>query len=178
MQDANRRPIIIVMGVAGAGKSTIAARLAEVLECLLLEGDTLHPPANIEKMHAGIALTDVDRMPWLAAIAAVVDRWRASGQAGVVTCSALKRAYRDMIVGERPDMVLVHLTAPDEVIRQRIMARRGHFMPSGLLDSQLASLEPPTPAENAIVVDVTGPPDEIVAEIVSLLRDRPTTAST
>lgn len=162
-----RKPAIaVVMGVSGSGKTTVAVLLAAALGCPFLEGDDLHPPENIEKMHAGIALTDADRLPWLRSIAARIDFWRARGESGVVTCSALKRTYRDIIVGNRPDVTLVYLEGSYDLIRRRMVARHEHFMPVGLLDSQFATLEVPAPDEHAITVSIAGGPADIVAEIV------------
>jgi len=162
--------ILVVMGVSGAGKTTISKLLAAALRCPLLEGDDLHPPLNVEKMHHGVALTDADRRPWLDKIAAAIDDWRARGQSGVVACSALKRSYRDIIIGNRPEVRLVYLEGSRELIRERLAARKGHFMPPALLDSQFAALEPPAGNERAIIVDVGGAPETIVGEILRRLR--------
>jgi gluconokinase len=167
---ANNRPmIVVVMGVSGSGKTTVAKLLAETSGWQFQEGDTLHPPANVEKMSAGVPLTDADRLPWLRKIAETIDDWRAHGQSGVVTCSALKRSYRDIIVGDRPDVRLVYLRGSPDLIRRRMAARRGHFMPAALLDSQFSTLEEPSPDENPIVVDIGGRPEEIAAEIAGRL---------
>lgn len=170
----NRSQVAVVMGVSGSGKSTIAGRLAAELGWEYQEGDALHPPANVEKMKGGTPLTDADRLPWLRRIAERIDDWRAHGRPGVVTCSALKRSYRDVIVGDRPDVALVYLRGSPELIKQRLAQRRGHFMPPALLDSQFAVLEEPGADEHAIVVDIGGTPDEIVREIVAQLRARAT----
>lgn len=171
----NRPLVAVVMGVSGSGKSTIAARLAAELGWEYQEGDVLHPPANVEKMKGGTALTDADRLPWLRRIAERIDDWRAHGRSGVVTCSALKRSYRDVIVGGRPDVVVVYLEGSPELIRQRLAQRRGHFMPPALLDSQFAVLEEPAADEHAIVADIAGTPEEIVNTIAAQLRARATT---
>ena len=156
------KPIIVVVtGVSGSGKSTVAALLAAALGCQFQEGDDLHPPENVEKMRSGTPLTDADRMPWLRKIAAEIDGWRARGECGVLTCSALKRCYRDIIIGDRRDVVLVYLKGSRELIHQRMVARHGHFMPVALLDSQFATLEAPTPDEHPIVVDIGGKPADI-----------------
>lgn len=165
--------IVVVMGVSGSGKSTVAALLAAALGCQFQEGDDLHPRENVEKMHSGIPLTDADRMPWLRKIADEIDGWRARGECGVMTCSALKRSYRDIIIGDRSDVVLVYLKGSHELIRQRMTARHEHFMPVALLDSQFATLEEPTPDEHPIIVDIGGKPTEIAHEIVCRLEDRP-----
>jgi gluconokinase len=168
------RPVIaVVMGVAGSGKTTVAALLAAALGCPLLEGDALHSPGNIEKMRGGTPLTDADRMPWLHEIADRIDRWRARGESGVLTCSALKRAYRDIIIGDRREVTLVYLSGSYDLIRRRMEARHDHFMPVGLLDSQFASLQEPTPDEHPITVDVDRPPAEIADEIMRRLEHRP-----
>jgi gluconokinase len=162
--------IAVVMGVAGSGKTTVARALARRLGWQFQEGDALHPPENVAKMRSGHPLDDDDRAPWLAAIAAWIDEWRRRGEAGVVTCSALKQAYRAVVVGDRPEVRLVFLYGPRQVLAERLMARRGHFMPASLLDSQLATLEPPTPEENAIAVSIERPVDDIVARVAAALR--------
>ena len=165
------RPVIVVMmGVSGSGKSTIAALLATALGCQFQEGDNLHPQENVEKMRGGIPLTDADRMPWLCKIAAEIDRWRARGGCGVLTCSALKRSYRDIIVGDRRDVVLVFLKGSPDLIRRRMIARHGHFMPVALVDSQFATLEEPTPDERPIIVGIEKRPADIAHEIVCRLE--------
>ncbi|HLG47251.1 MAG TPA: gluconokinase [Reyranella sp.] len=163
------KTIAIVMGVSGSGKTTVAAMLAGALGVAFLEGDDLHPRSNVEKMRSGTPLTDADRWPWLRAIAARIDQWRAEGKAGVVTCSALKRSYRDVLIGARPEVRLVYLRGSRKLIHERMAARHEHFMPVGLLDSQFATLEEPGPDERPIVVDVGGTPDQIVAEILRQL---------
>jgi gluconokinase len=164
--------VVVVMGVSGSGKSTVAALLAGALGCQFQEGDDLHPRENVEKMRSGISLTDADRMPWLRKIAEEIDGWRARGECGVVTCSALKRSYRDIIIGNRHDVVLVYLKGSRDLIHQRMAARHEHFMPVALLDSQLSTLEEPTLDEHPIIVDVGGQPTEIVHEIVCRLEER------
>jgi gluconokinase len=164
--------IAIVMGVSGSGKTTVAAGLAQQEGWILLEGDTFHPPANVAKMQAGIPLTDQDRWPWLRAIAARADELREAGQSAAVACSALKRAYRDVVIGARPDTVLVYLRGSKALITQRIKARRGHFMPPALLDSQFATLEEPGPDENPVIVDVGGTPEAEIADAVRQLNAR------
>lgn len=163
------KTIAIVMGVSGSGKTTVAAMLAGALGVAFLEGDDLHPRSNVEKMRSGTPLTDEDRLPWLHAIAARIDQWRAAGKAGVVTCSALKRIYRDILIGDRPEVRLVYLRGSQQLIHERMAARHEHFMPVGLLDSQFATLQEPEPDERPIVVDVGGAPEQIVAEILRQL---------
>ena len=162
--------IVVVMGVSGSGKTTVAAMLAGRLHCSFLEGDDFHPASNVQKMHGGTPLTDEDRLPWLRRIAAEIDAWRKAGASGVLTCSALKRAYRDIIIGARPEVTLVYLKGSRELIQHRMAARHEHFMPVALLDSQFATLQEPTPDENPVVVDVGPPPSEIVDEIVQRLE--------
>jgi len=162
----------VVMGVSGSGKTTVSALLSAALGCQFQEGDDLHPAENVEKMRGGTPLTDADRMPWLHKIAEEIDGWRARGESGVLTCSALKRSYRDIIIGGRPDVTLVYLKGSHDLIRRRMAARHEHFMPVALLDSQFATLQEPTPDEHPIVVDVGGRPAEIAAEIVHQLEER------
>jgi carbohydrate kinase (thermoresistant glucokinase family) len=164
--------IAVVMGVSGSGKTTVAVRLAKALHCQFREGDDFHPPSNVEKMRGGTPLTDADRLPWLRKIAAQIDDWRSHGESGVLTCSALKRAYREIIIGDRRDVVLVYLRGSRELIHQRMVARHKHFMPVALLDSQFAALEEPADDERPVVADVSGSPDEIVAEILRQLAGR------
>jgi gluconokinase len=164
--------VAVVMGVSGSGKTTVAAMLAAALGCQFQEGDDLHRAANVEKMHVGTPLTDADRWPWLQKIAEEIDGWRARGESGVLTCSALKRTYRDIIIGNRADLTLVYLKGSNDLIRRRMAARHEHFMPVALLDSQFATLQEPTPDERPIVVDVDGRAAEIAAEIVHQLEQR------
>jgi len=163
------KTIVVVMGVSGSGKTTVATLLAERLGCAFQDGDDLHPRENVEKMRSGTPLTDVDRLPWLDAIARRIDDWRERGEAGVITCSALKRTYRDIVVGRRPDANLVYLKGSRPLIHDRLRARTSHFMPVGLLDSQVAVLEEPAEDESPIVVDIGPAPSQIVDEIVRRL---------
>jgi gluconokinase len=164
--------IAIVMGVSGSGKTTIAAGIARQEGWLLLEGDAFHPPANIAKMKAGVPLTDEDRWPWLQAIAAREDELLSAGQSAVVACSALKRAYRDILIGGRPDTVLVYLRGSKALIAERMQARKNHFMPLALLDSQFASLEEPAQDEYPIIVDIGGPAEAEIDDAVRQLKER------
>jgi gluconokinase len=154
--------IVIVMGVAGSGKTTIGHRLAEVLGWLYCEGDGLHPPANLEKMAAGLPLTDADRLPWLRELRRRIEHFREAGENAVIACSALKASYREILAGGLDGVRFVHLTGSPELIRERLAYRAGHFMKAAMLDSQLAALEPPA---DAVEVDVAGAPEEIVAAI-------------
>lgn len=160
--------VLVITGVSGAGKSTIGEMLAERLDWPFEEGDSLHPYTNVEKMAAGIPLTDEDRWPWLAHIADWVDNQLDSGQNGVITCSALKRSYRLLINRRGSGVEFVYLAVSKEELERRVEHREGHFMPASLLDSQLATLEPPTDGEPAIRVDA----DAIAPLVVDrLLRD-------
>lgn len=161
--------ILVVMGVSGSGKSTIGTQLALQLHWEFEDGDWFHPARNIDKMQAGIPLTDEDRAPWLIAIADFIDQARVSGRHVVVACSALKRRYRAVIIGNRPDVQLVYLKGDMELIGRRIAARHEHFMPQSLLQSQFDALEEPGPDEHAIVVSIEPRPREIVAKIVEAL---------
>lgn len=172
-----RACVVVVMGVAGAGKSTVGTALATRLDWPFEDADRLHPPRNVAKMRAGIPLGDEDRGPWLAAVAARIDAWRDAGQSGVVACSALKRRYRTVIVGERPEVRLVFLSGSRELLAERLARRTGHFMPASLLDTQLATLEPPAPEEKAIAVSVAEPVEAIVGRIVAALEPPGTIAA-
>lgn len=165
---------IVAMGVAGCGKSTVGAALAERLGAGFLDGDSLHPQANIDKMAAGTPLNDDDRAPWLAEIGR---RFPASESSLVIACSALKRSYRDIIRDADPSVVFVHLQGTRELLDARMKARPGHFMPPSLLDSQLATLEPLQDDEAGVVVDIAQPVEDIVNEVDSALAglDTPTT---
>ncbi len=162
--------VVVIMGVSGCGKSTIASMLAHRLHWTYEDADWFHPPSNIEKMHRGEPLTDEDRWPWLYAIAAWIDATRRIGNHGVIACSALKRAYRNILVGERKDVRLVYLKGDRDLIARRMATRLGHFMPADLLDSQFAALEEPQPDEHAIVVSIVPHPREIVETIVRQLE--------
>jgi carbohydrate kinase (thermoresistant glucokinase family) len=169
-KDAGAPAVIVVMGVASSGKTSLGERLAERLGWPFRDADSFHPPANVAKMSSGIPLTDEDRKPWLAAIAAWIDDLRASGGNGIVTCSALKKAYRDVIVGDRPDVALVYLRGSRELIGERMAARQHHFMPPALLDSQFATLEEPGVDENPLIVQVEASKEAIVEQVVRELR--------
>jgi len=161
--------VLVVMGVAGSGKTTVAEILVSRLGWHFEEGDALHPQSNIEKMRAGHPLTDADRAEWLKRVADWVDERLENGQNGVITCSALKRSYRDLINRRGSGVVFVFLSGPKSTIARRLASRQGHFMPPSLLDSQLADLEEPGPDEPAIRVDIIGSPDAIAQRIVAEL---------
>jgi len=168
--DAGQMPCaLIVMGVSGSGKSTIADKLAERLRWSYEDGDKFHPASNVAKMSAGHPLTDEDRWPWLQAIADEIDRVCKAGQHAVIACSALKRAYRDVLVHGRCDVRIVYLKGTQELIAKRMAARKNHFMPSGLLDSQFKTLEPPDSSENPVTVSIDASIDAIVDDIVRQL---------
>ncbi len=161
--------IVVVMGVSGCGKTEIGRRLDEVLACPFLDGDSLHPPANIAKMRSAVALTDDDRAPWLEAVAGRIGAAGSAGKDLVVACSALKSAYRAaLMAGAVGNVRFTWLDAPLDVLRRRLEARRGHFMPATLLESQLATLEPPVEAE-ALRVDATLAAADVVRFIASAL---------
>jgi len=157
--------VVVVMGVSGCGKSTIAAMLAQRMHWIYEDADWFHPRSNIEKMHGGEPLTDEDRWPWLHAIAAWIDATRRIRNHGVIACSALKRSYRDILVGERRDVRLVFLKGDRDLIARRLAARDGHFMPASLLDSQFKALEEPRAEEHPIVASIVPHPREIVERI-------------
>jgi carbohydrate kinase (thermoresistant glucokinase family) len=167
--------IAVVMGVSGSGKTTIGRAVAARLGWSFEEGDALHPPENIAKMRAGQPLDDTNRAPWLAAVAARIDEWRSRGENGVITCSALKRSYRKIIIDDRREVRLVYLSGSRELIAARLAQRHDHFMPASLLDSQFETLEPPGPEENAITVSVDQPLDKIVDRLVAELTQRSAT---
>lgn len=165
----NFPPAIVTMGVCGSGKTTVGERLAERLGVPFRDADEFHPGANVEKMSAGMPLTDEDRVPWLDAVSAAI-RDADPTRPVVVSCSALKRSYRERIkaTAGRP-VDFVHLAGPREILRQRMGGRTGHFMPASLLDSQLATLEPPAPDERALTVSIELPVNEIVDKALGAL---------
>ena len=159
--------IVIVAGVAGSGKTTVGAQVAGRLGWRFADADDFHPAANVAKMRARIPLTDEDRVPWLHAIGAWMDDLIAAGRSGVVTCSALKRAYRDELLRGRPAATMFFLQVSREVLVRRLTGRMGHFFPEELLDSQLRTLEPPAPDERVQIVSADVDPARIVDEIVA-----------
>jgi carbohydrate kinase (thermoresistant glucokinase family) len=157
------------MGVSGSGKTTVGLALAARLGWAFEDGDDLHPPANIAKMKRGEPLDDADRVPYLANVAAWIDRRAAAGEPGVATCSALKKAYRAVLTRDRPWVRIVFLEGPHVLIAERMARRTGHFMPPSLLDSQFEALEPPGPDENPVVISIDQPVEAQVDEIVQAL---------
>ncbi len=155
----------VVMGVSGSGKTVVGRALADALGVPFVDGDDLHPPANVARMSAGLPLRDEDRWPWLDEIARVM----AKGPV-IVACSALRRVYRDRIRAGAGDVIFLHLSGSRELIAGRMAARKGHFMPPALLDSQLATLEPPEPDEAAVTVDIGQPVTQIVSDLAHHLR--------
>ncbi len=156
---------IVVMGVSGCGKSTVGRALAEQVQATFLDADDFHPPANVERMRAGVALTDAERAPWLDALDARLAAAGAADESVVLACSALKRSYRDALRRGAPSLTLVHLTGSAALLAERIGARPGHYMPPALLPSQLATLETPGDDERAITLDIAASTDDLVAAI-------------
>ena len=160
---------LVVMGVSGSGKSTIAERLGQRLAWSYEDGDRFHPASNVAKMSAGQPLTDEDRWPWLTAIADEIDRVGDTGEHAVIACSALKRAYRDILVHGRNDVRVIYLNGTQDLIASRLAQRKGHFMPPGLLASQFKTLEPPGESENPVTVSIDASVEIIVDDIVRQL---------
>ena len=161
------RNLYVVMGITGSGKSTVGAMLAHALGIGFVEGDDYHPPENVRRMAAGIPLTDADRADWLQALAARLREARKSGAGLVVTCSALKRSYRDVLRAAAPEVQFIYLEGSRALIAERVAERRGHFMPASLLDSQIATLEEPGSDERAWACDIKDSPQQIVNDIVA-----------
>ena len=164
---------LVIMGVSGSGKSTVAALIASRTGCALAEGDDFHPPASIARMAAGQPLDDTVRAPWLAAIASWLSQRAARGECAVVSCSALRRAYRDVLRGAGQGVRMVHLAGPRELVAQRLAGRHGHFMPPELLASQYATLEPLAPDEPGITLDLTLPATQLTDAVLSAFCPRP-----
>jgi carbohydrate kinase (thermoresistant glucokinase family) len=162
--------VVAIMGVSGSGKTTIGRALAERLGWPYQEGDELHPAANVEKMSRGIPLTDEDRWPWLQRVAEWIDGQLARKQPGIITCSLLKRSYRDLVIDARERVKLLYLRGDKHVIAARLAERKGHFMPPSLLDSQFETLEEPGPDEHPLIVEVHGLVDETVTDAVRILE--------
>ena len=156
--------VVVVMGVSGSGKTTVGQLIADRLGAVFEEGDDYHPPENVRKMRAGIPLDDADRAPWLDRLSRAIDGWLARDRKSVLACSALKDTYRQQLGAGRKGVVLVFLRGSPEVVGARLEARRGHYMPAGLLQSQFAALEEPA---DALVADVEGTPEEIADGIVA-----------
>jgi carbohydrate kinase (thermoresistant glucokinase family) len=166
---ADRPTALIFMGVSGCGKSTIAAAVAKRLGLPMLEGDDLHPPANIAKMSAGTPLTDEDRWPWLHAIAGAIGGWRKAGAEGVVTCSSLRRAYRDVLRDGHGDVLFVYLKGSRALLLDRMQHRTRHFMPASLLDTQIATLEEPGEDERAVTVQIGAPVEALLEAVLKAI---------
>ena len=161
--------VLLIMGVAGAGKSTFGEALSQEFGWPFRDADSFHPPQNVAKMKSGIPLTDEDRWPWLDAIAAWIDSHRQAKTHGIVTCSALKRAYRQRLISGHDDVRLVYLQGEKALIAKRMAARKDHFMPTALLDSQFATLEEPDAGEWPIIVAVDGSPRRVKERILAEL---------
>lgn len=164
---------LIVMGVSGSGKTTLAEGIAQAMGWIYAEGDDFHSQANVSKMASGVPLTDEDRWPWLRAIGTWIDEHERDGRSAVVTCSALKRAYRDLLREGRENVVFVYLDVPKQVLEERLAKRTGHYMPPSLLPSQLETLEPLQPDEKGVVVHAHETPGDSVTEALQLLRLTP-----
>jgi gluconokinase len=168
-EQPQRSVTLIVMGVSGSGKTTVAQEVARRLGLEYVEGDEFHPAHNVEKMRAGIPLTDEDRAPWLHVLADWIGENERLGCSLVLTCSALKRSYRDLLRDGHPSVWFVHVSADAELLRKRLEQRTNHYMPASLLDSQLATLEPLGPDEPGVTVDAAGSPEDVVAEVLAAL---------
>jgi gluconokinase len=164
--------IVVVMGVSGSGKSSVCQALTAKTGWTFIEGDDLHPAKNRKKMASGKPLADDDRWPWLDAIAASARAIDTAGGSAVIACSALKRSYRDRLARAGASVTFVHLSGDHETILARMQARQDHFMPAGLLDSQFAALEPPTDHENACIIDITLPIDDIAQQVMDAIEGR------
>lgn len=162
--------VLVVMGVSGCGKSTVAELLSSRLRWPFMEGDSLHPESNIAKMESGQSLTDADRWPWLDRVAAWIEGQHAAGQNGIITCSALKRSYRDVLDRRGEGVVFVYLAGERQTLEDRMRARVGHFMPPGMLASQLKTLEEPHPDESSIRVPIEQSPTAIVDQVMKELE--------
>ncbi len=171
-----RRHHVVVMGVSGSGKTTVARGIADALGLVFAEADEFHTEANVAKMRAGTPLTDQDRWPWLAALAEWMSRQDELGNSTVIACSALRRAYRDVLRSGAAEVEFVHVSGPAELIRERLANREGHYMPASLLDSQVATLEPLEADEEGVVLDLRLTPDELVDEAVTWLSSLPEVA--
>jgi gluconokinase len=176
--EARKTPCaLVVMGVSGSGKSTIGDKLAARLGWSYEDADKFHPASNVAKMSAGQPLTDEDRWPWLQAIAKEIERVCKAGEHAVIACSALKRAYRDILVHGRKDVRIIYLKGSEALIASRLARRKDHFMPPGLLASQFKTLEPPGESEIPVIVSIDAPADAIVDDIVRQLGLSPVDGS-
>jgi carbohydrate kinase (thermoresistant glucokinase family) len=173
MSKADVPSALLIMGVSGSGKSTVGAAVAQRLGWHFQDADSLHPPANVVKMARGEELDDADRTPWLAAVAQMLQRWQVQKLKGVIACSALKHRYRQQLIGAQNDLRLVYLHGDRALLAQRLQQRSGHFMSPSLLDSQLATLETPTPDEAAIVIDIGHSVEQQVRDILLGLQAQP-----
>jgi gluconokinase len=169
-QDSGGPTTIVVMGVSGSGKSTVADGLVQRLGWEFAEGDEFHPAANVEKMRSGHALDDDDRWPWLRSLADWIGAHERAGTSAVVTCSALKRSYRDLLRDGHPSVWFAHVEADADLLRQRMESRAGHYMPASLLESQLATLQPLAADEPGASISGAGRPDEVVDALLAALR--------
>ena len=167
---AHTARLVVVMGVSGCGKTSVGRALAQALGTGFIEGDELHPPANVAKMAAGTPLTDADRHGWLQEVAGQLANATSQARGVVVSCSALKRSYRDLLRQAAADVQFVHLHGSPDLLRQRLAARRGHYMPPSLLQSQLDTLEPPGADERAVSLDIAQPPQQLATEAERWLR--------
>lgn len=172
MPAARRPTLLVMMGVSGCGKTTVGRRIASALDWAFLEGDSLHSRSNIARMHAGEPLNDADRWPWLDAIARWMDTRHAAGQSAVITCSALKRSYRELLARGHPGACFAWLKVERAELERRLRRRREHFMPATLLDSQLDILEPPAPDERAFTIDADGTVEATVRAALAALEGR------
>jgi gluconokinase len=162
---------VVVMGVSGSGKTTVARHLVDLLGWPFAEGDDFHPAANVEKMRSGRPLSDRDRKPWLAAVADWIGEQERAGRSAIVTCSALKRAYRDALRRDNPSVWFVHVSSTPDWLKRRLETRSGHYMPASLLASQLETLETLQPHEPGVTVSGEGPPDVVAGRVLDALRD-------
>jgi gluconokinase len=165
--------LVVVMGVSGSGKTTVARGIADRMHWAFAEGDSFHPPANVAKMRAGVPLTDEDRWPWLRRVGEWIDDQEAAGRSAVVTCSALRRVYRDVLREGRPHVRFCQVTAAPRLIEDRLQHRAGHYMPASLLGSQLATLEPLERDEPGVVVSGEATEAQVLAAALSALRLTP-----